>query len=80
MSYLSDRLQERSTWAGIGTLVGLLPLGVYSTQAHDIAALAGANAPAIVAAAQSQNWVGLVTALCTVVPALLAILWPTSKR
>ena len=80
MSYLSDRLQERSTWAGIGALAGMLPLGVYANQTHELVTVAQSNAPAIAAAASSRDYIGLITALCAAIPAVLAIIWPTSKR
>ena len=75
---LSDEVG--SGGVGIGAVVGLLPLGVYATQTNDLVNLAQAQAPAIVQAIDAKNWVALVTAVCTAIPAVLAIIWPTSRK
>ena len=80
MTFLKDRLKERSTWAGIGTLIGLMPLGIYADQTQEALSVLRDNAPALIGAVETGNYVALVTVACAVIPAIIAIVWPTSRR
>ena len=80
MEFLAARLKERSTWTGIGIIAGLLPLGVYASQVQQVLGVVQTNAPAVVDAVQQHNYTAIVATLCTVIPAVLAILTPTTKK
>ena len=80
MTFLQNRLKERSTWAGIGTLVGLMPLGIYADQTQQTINVLRDNAPALIGAVETKNYAALVTVACAVIPAIVAVIWPTSRR
>lgn len=74
MSYLTDRLAEKSTWAGISAIVSILPLGIYTGTVQQLIGLARDNAPAVNAAVQAHDWGALIVTAGPMLVALVAIL------